>query len=347
MPIANRCLFNFAASYSGGGYKRLYEYAKWFDAHGGAWFVIHPNCDSLRQEFPNNRFFVARISRLRRLLDDCSYLAGIRPEVGSPDLYYSYGIPVYFRFGRVNWFHLSNVMPLATGVIPLSLYDRLRTAALGRRIRHGLPNCDVISAESGYSLSLFDASGDPRLFLSVNGSDDELAYIGASGAERKESYAVVVGTHSHKAIRDSVRVFDWLQVSNPDLRLIIVGVTQTVPDDLRRRSDVVMRGVLPRPEVIACLRQARFYISTTLIENSYNAASEGIFIADESYISDIGPHRELLQGSPLERVEIPGLSRALLHIRRQGLSPCNLRTWDYVVSDMMSKFHQMMDGNEQ
>jgi hypothetical protein len=42
------------------------------------------------------------ISRLSCLFDDWGYLQAI----GRPELYYSYGIPLYRRFGRVNWFHL-------------------------------------------------------------------------------------------------------------------------------------------------------------------------------------------------------------------------------------------------
>src|SRR4029453_10582326 len=47
-------LFNFAASPVGAGLKRLYEYAKWFDAHGGARFIIHPGCESRVRDFRRN-----------------------------------------------------------------------------------------------------------------------------------------------------------------------------------------------------------------------------------------------------------------------------------------------------
>jgi hypothetical protein len=72
MSVQHRLLFNFAASYSTGGYKRLYEYARWFDRNGGAWFVIHPRCTHLITEFPNNRCFVARQSQIERLYNDCA-----------------------------------------------------------------------------------------------------------------------------------------------------------------------------------------------------------------------------------------------------------------------------------
>src|ERR1039457_4876293 len=126
MTVEHRFLLNFTASYSGGGYKRLYEYAKWFNKNGGTWFAIHPRCADLIAKFPNNRFFVAKQARIERLYNDCGYLKAIAREIGQPTLYYSYGIPLYYRFGRINWFHLSNVLPFRTGEVPLSRVGRLK-----------------------------------------------------------------------------------------------------------------------------------------------------------------------------------------------------------------------------
>jgi hypothetical protein len=44
------------------------------------------------------------------------------------------------------------------------------------------------------------------------------------------------------------------------------------------------------------LRRPRIYMSATHIENSYNAAAEGAFLAQETLTPDIPPHREVLQG---------------------------------------------------
>jgi hypothetical protein len=97
-------------------------------------------------------------------------------------------------------------------------------------------------------------------------------------------------------------------------------------------------GNVSRASLIDTLRRAKYYVSTTYVENSYNAASEGIFCAAESYISDIGPHRELLQDMPFERVRVPGLSRDLLHVKRDSLSTDNLMTWDAVIGEMIARF---------
>ncbi len=333
MQVGNRFLLNFAASYSEGGYKRLYGYASWFDRNGGAWFAIHPRCSHLIGEFPRNQFYLIRRSHLGRLYDDWGYLASIGQTIGRPDVYYAYGIPLYLRFGLINWFHLSNVLTLHTRAIPLSLRDRLKYAVLGRRVRRGLALADVISAESHHSLGLIGTPGNAQLFLSVNGSDDELSYSRDVIPAHTDNIATVLGTYRYKALDESWRVFQQLKCDNSELKLVIIGDAAEVPPHLRRRPDVIVRGMLERSEVIACLRRTRFYVSTTYAENSSNAVSEGIFHAEQSYISDIGPNRELLRGSKFRRVFFAGLNRPLLHVRRNELSTGRLRSWDTVVSE--------------
>jgi len=342
MSVQHRLLFNFAASYSTGGYKRLYEYARWFDRNGGAWFVIHPRCTHLITEFPNNRCFVARQSQIERLYNDCAYLKAIEREIGQPELYYSYGIPLYFHFGKVSWFHLSNVLPLGGRAVPLGLLAQLKFAYLGMRIRSGFAYADVISAESAASLTMLGVDHADKLFLSVNGSDDELAYLQSGDAAVKENIATVVGTARYKALQDSFRLFEMLSRLDSELKLVIIGNPDWVPAALSRKQNVAVRGLQPRPAVIECLRNSRIYISTTRIENSYNAAAEGIFLAEESYISDIGPHRELLLRMPFEEVSVPGLRSKLLHVRRKDLTGANLKSWETVVVDMMARFHEAL-----
>ena len=340
MRVQSRFLFNFAASYSTGGYKRLYEYARWFNGNGGAWFVIHPHCAHLVAEFPHNQFYIATQPRIQRLYNDCAYLRKIEQEIGQPELYYSYGIPLYFRVGKVNWFHLSNVLPLLAGSIPLGLLARLKFAYLGKRIRSGLARADVVSAESVSSLKLLGETHPEKLFLSVNGSDDELASLNAANDAAKECIATVVGTASYKALQDSFRLFEMLRKSDSRLTLMIFGNPRWIPGELTRKPNVVVCGMEPRSTVIECLRKTRIYISTTRVENSYNAAAEGIFLADESYISDIGPHRELLLGMPFEEMLVPGVRSPLLHVHRDRLTGANLRSWDTVITDMISRFHR-------
>lgn len=340
MNAGNNFLFNFSVSHSGGGYKRLYEYSKWFNANGGASFAIHPLCQHLVSEFPSNRFFVVDQSRWDRIFDDCGYLSWIKNLMGRPDLYYSYGIPIYGRFGELNWFHLSNVLPLAMQDVPIDMYDRLKLGFLGKRIKETLGNADIVSAESNFSLDVIGVPYSNRLFLSVNGADDELAYLTNDGGKVGGNFATAVGTYRYKALGHALHVFDSLKISNPRLTFRIIGDETMVPLALRRRDDILIMGLLGRSKVIDLLRESKYYISMTHIENSYNAASEGAFLADESYISDIGPHRELLNGMIFESMAIYHTKRKMLHVKREDINCQHLKTWNDVVSEMIIKYSE-------
>ena len=298
--------------------------------------MVHPSCGELADLFPNNYYFRVLQPKYQRIFDDCNYLDEIRTQIGSPDLYYAYGIPIYERIGRVNWFHLSNVLPLYSGQIPLSQFEKLNFRYLGWRIRSNYRHADVISAESRFSLNLINVTEPDRLCLSVNGSDDELQRLSPSSNDI-ENVATVVGTYKYKALDDSFRVFEMLRASNRELKLVMIGDVRTIPTALRAQECVLTTGVLKRGEVIKQLMKSKYYISTTLIENSYNAASEGVVFAEESYISDIGPHRELLAKVPFAEVSVPNMSRRILQVRRENTGTLQLKSWGEVVADMLSR----------
>jgi len=337
ITVKNKYLFNFAVSYMGGGLKRLHGYAKWFNEHGGAWFIIHPQCEFLVSEFKKNRYFVTRQARHERLFNDCAYLTDVREEIGTPDLYYSYGIPIYAKFGKVNWFHLSNVLPLYSKGIPLSLFDRIKLKYLGFRIKNNYHNADVIASDSYFSLSLVKIKETEKLFLSLMGSDDELFYFENSRSGEKENIATVVGTQKYKALKDSYHIFEMLRTTNSQLKLVLIGNEKDIPNDLRANNDIIIRGALKRKDVIECLRESKYHISTTRIEGSYNAAAEGVLLVDESYISDIEPHRDLLENIPFERVSIPNMNEPVLHVKRADMSVSHLKVWEDIITDLVNQ----------
>ena len=336
--MANYQLFNFSVSHSGGGYKRLFEYSKVINNQGGAHFIIHPNCETLITLFPKNHYHIVKQSALERIFEDCKYLKPIIENFGVPDLYYSYGIPIYTKIGVVNWFHLSNVLPLAPKGISSGLVSHLKVMELGRRIRNNLANASVISAESQFSLKALGSINMQRHFLSVNGADDELKLLAKNKVYEKLNIAVVVGTYKYKALADSYQVFNELRKTiNSDLKLVIIGPIKDISTKIKCDENVILRGLLSREEVIECLQTARFYISTTQIENSYNAASEGIFFANESYISNIGPHQELLAKIPHSLVSIPNVEPLLIKVKKDEVNGDSLLTWAQVVAQMMTK----------
>lgn len=336
MDIApDKIIFNFAVSYSGGGLKRLYEFSKWFGSKGGATFIVHPKCANLCEEFPSNRYIEVRQSALTRLFDDCGFLRRILNGRLQPDFYYSYGIPIYRKQAKVNWFHLSNILPLALRGIPMDWPSRLKLSLLGRRIRSNLDNADIISAESEFSLDVIGRGQGRDLFLSGNGLDEELKPGADPGTLSRIELATVVGTYQYKALGDALGVYEALQEERPELRLRIIGPVKQVPLEIRRHSGVETTGQQKHADVIASLRQSKYYISTTLIENSSNASAEGVFLADEAYLSDIGPHRELLEGQPYRSINISGVDRPLLHVKRDELTSDKLKSWAQVAEEML------------
>jgi glycosyltransferase involved in cell wall biosynthesis len=347
-----RFLFNFSASPVGGGLKRLAAYARWFHQHGGASFIVHPQAMFLAEAYPSNTYFPVRQSRAQRVFRECAYLGDIARRTGTPDCYYSYGIPIPVRCGRLNWFHLSNVLPLEPPPDSPTLLMRVRLRYLGRQIRRRLANADIISAESRNSLGMMGLAPGSRAVVSVNGSDDEVDAVQAASRREKENIATVVGTYWYKALDDSRRVFEMLKADHPGLRLVVVGDASpaarvhgmAVPQSLRMREDISVVGALPRTAVVDYLARSRFYISTTRVENSYNAAAEGVFLADESYVSAIGPHLELLDTMTSKVVKVPGVAVPLLHVRRQDLHVGGLKTWDTVIAEMVEHVRAARPG---
>jgi hypothetical protein len=125
---------------------------------------------------------------------------------------------------------------------------------------------------------------------------------------------------------------------------MVFGDATPIPALVRTHPDVMICGERPRGEVIDALRQARYYISTTMIEGSYNAAAEGIFLAAQSYISDIGPHRELLAGQKAERVTLPNVAMPLWRVRRDELSIGSLKTWAQVIAEMNQRIREQLQA---
>jgi len=122
----------------------------------------------------------------------------------------------------------------------------------------------------------------------------------------------------------------------------LIGNKSGIPTQLMNNKDVVSTGVIQQGEVIEFLKKTKYYISTTLIENSFNAASEGIVFADESYISDIAPHRELLENEVFEQVSIPHACNSVLRVKREDITGKNLKSWDSIISELIEKVNKIL-----
>lgn len=337
-------LFNFSASYSGGGYKRLFNYARWFDSHGGAVFIIHPKCAVLLSQFPHNRYVVVNANWWYRFWDDRGYLKEVLREFPQPTLYYAYGIPMYSRVAAVNWFHLSNALPVIREHVPMGWVERIKFKLLGRRIRSGLSNAEVIAAESQSSLDLLGREHGDRLFMSSNGFDDGLTSLGQRPTAKRDNIAIIIGTYRYKALGDALLVFDMLRSRNPLLRLRVFGPADLVPRCIRQRADVELAGTQAPVKVIESLKSARFYISTSRIENSSNADLEGAFLAEETWLSDIPPHREMISESNFDLFKLDGVDLPLLRVRGEELQTKALKSWQDVIEEMLARISSNLNS---
>lgn len=336
-------MFNFSASYIGGGLTRLHAFASWFNKQGGSNFLIHPNSLDIKHLYPANRYLVVEISRIKRLFGDLKYLKDIRRKWGDPDFFYSYGIPIMQRVGRFNWLHINNILPLSKKLIPLTLLDRLKRILLGPQLLRSASWVDVISVESVYSMSVLGSAFSGKILVSENGSDEQISAIRAKLQNPTQPVAVIVGTWGYKKIEDAIKVFESLRKDEPNLRLHIFGPSNFLPIKALNRPDILIEGNVPRKRILQIMSTARYYISTTVLENSYLAASEGVFLAKSSIVSDIGPHRELLEKEEYKRIAYPGIKTKMLVVERDKLSGKNLCSWDNVVKRTLSKMQNTIN----
>ena len=67
-------LFNFSASYVGGGHKRMIEFVKYLNNIGGAIFIINTNCKNDDLQYTNNKYIFIKQNNFKRLLLGEKYL---------------------------------------------------------------------------------------------------------------------------------------------------------------------------------------------------------------------------------------------------------------------------------
>ena len=330
-------LFNFSSSYSGGGLKRLEEFSKWFSLHGGATFVISKKSAFLVEKYPANNYIIPEISKIGRLLNTESYLNNF--EKRKFDLYYSYGIPITKKVANINIIHISNVLPFIKNDYGYNIIENFKFLLLKFYFINSLKKADVLSAESEFSISLFENNFNKKKIVSKNGSDEEIEYFENNkhkiAKKEYENYAVVLGTHKHKAILDSYKLFNSIKEEQNLDKLIIIGSKDHLPDEIFNDNSVDLRGVMERSDVIKLLSKAKIYISTTKVENSFNAASEGIFLTKKSYISAIPPHFELLKGLNFNIKKFDSIGLNILEVNSVDVDTRNLLKWDAIIEQIL------------
>jgi hypothetical protein len=334
MLINNKkILFNFSSSYTGGGLKRLISFSEWFDSRGGAIFIVHEKSKVHLLTYKNNTYFYINLSKFKKVLNSHKYLIDIVNSIGVPYMYYSYSVPIPFKVGSINWFHLSNVLPLIShSGYGLSLFRSIELKWLGKLFKKSYKNAQVLSAESDYSLNLLPSSSKYVGIVSPNGSDKEIELFGQSREHKVNNIAVIVGTFFYKDLKASYRVFLKLKEKHKELKMVIVGISSMIPSEIASDKSIVVTGEIRHEEVIILLSAAKFYINTSKFENSWNSASEGVLLANESYISRIEPHFELVKTIANNNYVFDG---DLIHVKRKNISVEKLMDWSDIIQNMI------------
>ena len=342
--IKNRYLFDFSSSFIGGGFKRLLEYSKFFNINGGAYFFIHPNSEKIIESFPGNQYMIVKKNTLQKLLNNQYHLDNFFRKNCNFDLFYSYGIPIIKNYARVNWLHVSSILPFMQNRFPLTIPETIKIEFLRKAFKDNIKNADIVSAESNASLGYIKAK---KIFLSENGSDDEISLfhdINKKASARKDT-AIILGTYKYKALDDAYKIFQLLRLDNHNLKLVVIGDESSVPKKISNDKNVSLTGLLSRDKVIQHLISSKYYLSATLAENSYNAASEGIFLSETSYISDIPPHQELLKNCIFEEFVLPDSGRIFYKVKAINLTTNNIKTWNQVILEFISYFKENLKSN--
>jgi len=334
----NKYVFDFSSSHLGGGRKRLFEYSKYFNEHGGAFFIINYKSKDLIALFPQNSYLAVNKNKFQQLTSNTKYLDNFFKKNSDLDLFYSYGIPIFKKYAKVNWLHVSNILPFVKEKFPLTIFEYFKIEILRQLFKYSLKDIEVISAESMFSLDQLSDYSTKILFLSENGSDEEIAFHLNDSNKRypRKDTAVALGTYRYKSLQDTYALFKALKVSHPALKLIIIGDKSSVPMTIANDLDVRLTGLISRDEVSKYLSNSTFYLSATLVENSYNAASEGIFLAQQSVISDIPPHKELLKSCSFEKFSLKGCERGFLKINAENLNVDNIKAWNQVIHEQIT-----------
>ena len=119
-------IFNFSASYIGGGHKRMIEFVKYMNSFGGAIFILNKNVESDVLNYNKNIYFFIKQSNISRLILGNYYLNRILSNYENIDFYYSYGIPFTKKIGKINWIHISNILPFYSYDYKIGLYQKIK-----------------------------------------------------------------------------------------------------------------------------------------------------------------------------------------------------------------------------
>lgn len=295
-------LFNFSSSWNGGGLTRVIETVKWFDINFGAYFILNDKIKSQINAYSKkNKYFFVSPNKLKRLFFDGYYISEIIEEIGKPDIYFSYGIPIFNDIGTINWFHISNALSLKTKNISLPFSKRIQMWILRDRIIKSMKFADISTGESEFSINLLKKrlnKKNIKCFNEVlpNGFNKE-QFKDIQKYNRKSSckYAITIGAYSYKRIKTVLKLFFELKKTHLLEKLIIIGSIDQIPKSIINHKYIDIFSNISNEELFSLLYNAEYYYSASQIENSSIAAVEALILSKNLILSNIPSHAEMLR----------------------------------------------------
>lgn len=345
-------IYNFSASHVGGGLKRLVAYLEWFSKYNinyNAVFIINTRVQHLKFQYPQITIYCIKPSSLERLFNDHSTISDIIQKYPNPLLYFAYGIPVYRKIAKINWFHLSNLLPFKLKFANFFSLELSKMFLLRKRIKDMAKNVDIFSAESKHALFI---AGEQCIHPSTikyhlpNGIDLNLISPSPS-SNYNESYAVAIGTKKYKAIKKTIEIFMSLQNKNELSRLIIIGSKKDILMPPPSKQNIEFINELPLEAIYELLSNAKYYISSSKVENSPNAVLEAALLSQNCLISDIPAHREIADALNITLKEIDFHGLPYLQFSKptkEMVMKAKTKIWGDIIQDQLNFINKTSDA---
>jgi glycosyltransferase involved in cell wall biosynthesis len=346
-------LFNFSSSWVGGGLIRTIETVRWFDKNMGAYFILNDRIKDKVSKYNNNKYFFVSDDKMKRLFSDGYYIPKIITEIGRPDVYFSYGIPVFNDIAKINWFHISNALTLKTDKISLSLKTRIQMLILKRRIIKSIKYTQIATGESEFSINLLKQEANKRNFkchynVLPNGFD--IKSIKETVIRKREAfkkYAVTIGTYKYKKIKVAIELFHQIKEANNLEKFIIVGSANNIPRSVISDKLVEIVPSISRKDLLNLLYNAEYYISASQIENSSNAVLEALLLSKNIILSDIPSHNEMLRNFKTKKIILNNLKfNALENINNNKIDAISWIEVSKKLFDIINDFKQSHYSSE-
>lgn len=343
-------LFNFSVSDKTGAMRRIMATIRFYDDNGGAIFILNSSLrQDVRQYSHKNRYFFVNQTFLERVLKNEDYIREVIIECGRPDIYFSYGIPIYQKIGKFNWFHVSNALSLTVKHIRLSAETKIKMLLLKHRIQATVDNMDIVSGESQYTLDVFQREIRTRkpiryqILRNGYNSEDMSMINPKKQVYQGSKYAMTIGIASYKRLDVVHTIFKQLQAANRDLKTLYVVagprdlpyISKLIPEAIKLDGNVVVDTFERREDLVIMMNGMDYYISASQIENSSNALLEGLIFSKNVIATDIPSHRELLVGEKHSYLtELISGEQFIYCEKRYGKDVINSVSWETAVKEM-------------